>query len=84
MWRYREIIKIHLREIIKKRDKSKTERERKYWGWIKGQLIEDLRDYEDRGIWKREPYDKAFEKYRPTFHLTLDDIIRRFFEDEFF
>lgn len=84
---YREIIVLNLREAIKKRDKAKNEHDINYWDYIKGQLLEDLRDYERRGRWKREPHDKTFEKYRPMrrmSHLDIDEIIRRFFNNEWF
>lgn len=82
--KYREIITYHLKEAIRKRDKTKDEKEINYWDYIKGELISDLRDYEKRGRWNREPYDKAWQKYKPVRHLTPEEIIRRFFEDDFF
>jgi len=79
---YRAIIRKNLREAVIKKDNAKTENERKYWEWIIGQLLEDLRDYEGRGVWRREPYDEAWKKYRPHTHLSVDEILRRFFEGD--
>lgn len=78
---YREIIRWNLRKAIEKRDSAEEKKEKHYWDWVKGQLIEDLREYEGRGRWAREPYDRAFQKYRRIVHLDLDEIMRRFFED---
>jgi len=83
---YRDIITLNLREAIKKRDKAregKKVNEENYWSWIAGQLLEDLRDYEKRGRWNREPFDEAWKKYRSHRHLSVEDIIRSFFEDGF-
>lgn len=66
---------------MKKREKSE---DKKYWEWIKGELIADLADYEGRRRWIREPRDRAWANYRTKSEfLDLDEIFRRFFSNDF-
>lgn len=80
---YRKIIMENLKQVIKKENEAKDEKEVKYWNWIKGELLSDLADYEGKRRWAREPYDSAFKKYSRirTSHMNVDDIIRHFFDD---
>jgi len=80
---YREIIKYHIRKAVKKKQKAKEE-ETKYWEWVIGQLISDLRDYEGGERWALEPYDSAFQRYHSPQFPSVEDIIRNFFDNFFF
>lgn len=84
MSEYREIIKYHIREAVKKKKKTEDGDTIRYWEWVIGQLIADLRDYEGGGRWMLEPYDLAWQHYHSPQFPTVEDIIRKFFEDFYF
>jgi hypothetical protein len=84
MIEYRDIIKYHIREAVKKKKKAEDESTVRYWEWVIGQLISDLRDYEGGERWMLEPYDSAWSRYHSPAFPSVDDIIRRFFEDFYF
>ena len=52
---YREIIKLNVEKVTKKKAKEKDKNLKKYWEWIMGQLLEDLKDFETGGQqrWER-------------------------------
>jgi len=71
---YREIIKLNIREAIKKRDKCSRPRDKEYWNKVIVQLIADLRDYETQTLlWRRIP--------RHVHIIDIDEIIRRFLNE---
>jgi len=80
---YREIIRENIREVVQR--KSKDKGNEKYWDWVLQNLVLDLRDYEGRGRWPREPFDRAWQRYRTvsTGFPDVDELIRRFFDDYF-
>jgi len=84
MSEYREIIKYHIREAVKKKEKTEDEDTIRYWEWVIGQLISDLRDYEGSERWTLEPYDSAFQRYHSPQFPSVEDIIRNFFDNFFF
>jgi len=76
--KYREIILSNIREAIKKKDKAEHPESKKYWENIISELIADLREYETRS------QTRAFQwPRRRSLYLDVENIIRRFFEDEF-
>ncbi len=79
--KYRQIIMKNLVNVIYKRDKSKTEKEQKYWSKIMAELVADLTEFETEGSiqWRREPDDGALEKYGSSTIIDLNDLFRRFF-----
>jgi hypothetical protein len=84
MIEYREIIKYHIREAVKKKEKTEDGDTIRYWEWVIGQLISDLRDYEGGERWALEPYDSAFQRYHSPQFPSVEDIIRNFFDNFFF
>ena len=52
---YRDIIKVHTKEVIKKMSQTTVHQKDVYWEWVLEQLIADLVDYETDGQkrWKQ-------------------------------
>jgi len=81
---YREIIKENIRLVIEKRERFKERAN--YYDWIIANLVADLRDYEGRGRWLREPRDKLWAKYEKSTALIsqgLDEFFKHLFEEFF-
>lgn len=78
---YRDIIRDHIRKLVLKKSKATTQREKDRCDYFIGQLLADLRDYEGRGTWLREPMDRAWKRYRSS-SIDIFDLIRRMFEDD--
>lgn len=86
---YRDIIKVHVQEAVKRKSQTTDPQEVAYWEWVLGQLMGDLGDFETNGQerWAVEPFDGAWQKYRRSVGvfnvspiMNLDEFLRRFFE----
>ena len=81
---YREIIKRNLREVVERKEREKERVE--YWDRVIANLIADLREYEGRGRWPREPKDRLWERFnwsRDFSFKEIDELFRRLFEEFF-
>jgi len=84
---YREIIKNHIEEAVKKKSQATDPQEIAHWEWVLGQFMADLKDFETDGQerWMVEPFDGAWKKYQRMVvnvspFTNLDEFFRRFFE----
>jgi hypothetical protein len=80
---YREIIRFHIREAMRKKAKAKNKKEEDRWFWVIENLMHDLADYEGRGSWLREPRDKAWKRYSRASTSHFDRVWREFLRDFF-